>query len=40
MDEDYSDFMVADEAGVRFFIEPAKEYLDYIEQLILECLNK
>jgi uncharacterized protein (UPF0332 family) len=39
MDEDYNDFMVDDEAEVKVFIEPAKEYIGYIEQLIPEYLN-
>jgi uncharacterized protein (UPF0332 family) len=40
MDEDYNDFMVDDEAEVKTFIEPAKEYIGYVEQLISEYLNK
>jgi hypothetical protein len=33
-EDDYNDFIVVDEARVREFIEPAKEYVSYIESLI------
>ena len=36
IDDDYSDFMIIDENEVIEYIEPAKEYVAYIEQLIEE----
>jgi uncharacterized protein (UPF0332 family) len=34
IDDDYSDFMIISEAEVQIFIDPAKEYVAYIEHLI------
>ncbi len=36
IEDDYSDFMILDENDVIEFIEPAKEYVAYIEKLIAE----
>lgn len=36
IEDDYSDFMILDEKDVIEFIEPAKEYVAYIEKLIAE----
>jgi uncharacterized protein (UPF0332 family) len=34
IDDDYSDFVVIEFDEVREFVEPAKDYIHYIEQLI------
>jgi uncharacterized protein (UPF0332 family) len=34
IEEDYGDFLVVDESEILEFVEPAKEYIDYIERLI------
>jgi uncharacterized protein (UPF0332 family) len=34
IEDDYSDFMVLEEAEVKEFIEPSRAYIAYIEQLI------
>ena len=34
IDDDYSDFMIVNEAEVTDYIEPAKQYVAYIEELI------
>ena len=36
MDDDYGDFMIIEFDDVKEFIIPAKEYVDYIGQLIIE----
>jgi uncharacterized protein (UPF0332 family) len=39
IEDDYSDFMIIDEAEVKEFIEPSKTYVAYIEQLIKNSLS-
>jgi uncharacterized protein (UPF0332 family) len=34
IDEDYGDFLVMDDEAVKEFIDPARKYIAYIEQLI------
>lgn len=34
MDEDYGDFIIADEGIIAEFFQPAKQYIDYIERII------
>jgi hypothetical protein len=34
IDDDYSDFMITQMDEIKEFIEPAKEYVSYIEQLL------
>jgi len=34
MDEDYGDFLIADEDTIAEFFQPAKQYIDYIEKII------
>ncbi len=34
IEDDYSDFIILDETEVKEFIDPAKEYVNYIEQLL------
>lgn len=36
IEDDYSDFMISEENDVIEFIDPAKEYVAYIEKLIAE----
>ena len=38
IEDDYNDFLVADETEVNEFIEPAKAYVNYISQLIEKYL--
>ncbi len=37
---DYDDFIITDESQVNEFIQPAKEYLEYVSQLIKKYLNE
>ncbi|HEX9510680.1 MAG TPA: HEPN domain-containing protein [Puia sp.] len=39
IEDDYSDFTTVDEAAVKEFIEPARKYIAYIEQLIKNSLS-
>jgi len=38
-EDDYNDFIILDEARVREFIEPAKEYVAYVEGLVSKYLR-
>ena len=40
IDDDYSDFMIVNEQEVLEYIEPAKEYVAYIEKLIEEYFQQ
>jgi len=39
IEDDYSDFMILDEAEVEGFIEPTKEYVAYIEKVVASTLT-
>ncbi len=34
MDDDYNDFLIIDEDEAKEFIEPSKQYIEYISKLI------
>ncbi len=40
IDDDYSDFMIVNEDEVLEYVEPAKEYVAYIEKLIEEYFQQ
>ena len=40
IEDDYSDLITIDSADVKDFIEPAKAYVSYIEQLIAKWENR
>lgn len=40
IDDDYSDFLVIDFEEIKEFIEPAKEYIKYVEEIISAYLEE
>ncbi len=40
IEDDYNDFMIVDEAEVTEFIEPAKAYIAYVEELVQKHLHQ